>query len=94
MSSPTPGREGWKVAELAAATGVLPRTIHFYDEIGLLVPSLVTPAGARRYTEVDARRLRRIVALRDLGHPVKKLPGLLADDLTEPAEAGGEILRR
>ena len=73
------GSHGLKVTELAQAAGVAARTLHFYDEIGLLVPSGRTPEGARRYTEADVARLRRIVELRESGHPVKKIPALLAD---------------
>ena len=69
---------GMKVTELAEASGVAARTLHFYDEIGLLVPSARTPTGARRYTEADVARLHRILELRRLGHPVKKIPALLA----------------
>jgi hypothetical protein len=36
----------WSVGELASATGVTVRTLHHYDEIGLLAPSERTPAGA------------------------------------------------
>lgn len=69
---------GMKVTELAEASGVAARTLHFYEEIGLLVPSGRTPAGAGRYTERDVERLHRILELRRQGHPVKRIPALLA----------------
>jgi MerR family transcriptional regulator, thiopeptide resistance regulator len=82
----------WKVGELAAASGVAARTIHFYDEIGLLSPSGRTRSGERRYTEVDARRLHRIVVLRSEGHPVKQLRDLLAEEPGEAAGASGDAV--
>ena len=76
----TADAEGLKVTELAEAAGVPARTIHFYGEIGLLVPSRRTRSGAGRYTAGDVERLHRILELRRLGHPVKKIPALLAED--------------
>jgi len=84
----TPRR--WKVGELAAATGVLARTLHFYDEIGLLVPSERTQDGVRLYSGDDVRRLYRIVVLRHLGHPLRRTSVLLGEggpDLLETVRA-------
>ncbi len=57
----------WKVGELAERTGLTVRTLHHYDAIGLLSPSMRTGSGHRLYDEADVRRLHRIVALRSLG---------------------------
>ena len=57
----------WKVGELAAATGLTVRTLHHYDEIGLLAPSDRTDSGHRLYSGPDVTKLYRIAALRDLG---------------------------
>jgi MerR family transcriptional regulator, thiopeptide resistance regulator len=57
----------WKVGELARATGLTVRTLHHYDEIGLLVPRERTYGRHRVYTADDVRRLYRILALRELG---------------------------
>jgi MerR family transcriptional regulator, thiopeptide resistance regulator len=67
----------WKIGELAAATGMTVRTLHHYDEIGLLVPSERTQAGHRLYDEADVRRLYEIRALRDLGVPLGDIPAAL-----------------
>jgi DNA-binding transcriptional MerR regulator len=67
------------VAELSAETGVPARTIHFYAEVNLLVPSAGGAAGPPRYTTADRRRLDRIAELRRLGHPLKEVYGLLED---------------
>jgi DNA-binding transcriptional MerR regulator len=57
----------WKIGELADASGLTVRTLHHYDQIGLLCPSLRNAVGYRLYTGDDARRLYQIVALRGLG---------------------------
>ena len=43
----------WKVGELASQTGLTVRTLHHYDEIGLLKPSEYTASGHRLYREED-----------------------------------------
>ncbi|MEX2283273.1 MAG: MerR family transcriptional regulator [Gemmatimonadota bacterium] len=57
----------WKVGELAKRTGLTVRTLHHYDQIGLLSPSHRTKAGHRLYGERDIKRLQKIVSLRQLG---------------------------
>jgi DNA-binding transcriptional MerR regulator len=57
----------WRVGELARHTGLSVRTLHHYDGIGLLQPSLRTAAGYRLYAAGDISRLQQIVSLRQLG---------------------------
>jgi DNA-binding transcriptional MerR regulator len=74
----------WTIGELARASGVTVRTLHHYDEIGLLTASGRTPAGHRRYTPRDLRRLYRVRALRTLGLSLAEIADLLVnvpDDL-------------
>jgi len=70
----------WRIGELAVATGLTVRTLHHYDEIGLLVPSERTQAGYRLYGGDDVRRLYEIRALRDLGLPLQEIPAVLDGD--------------
>ena len=56
----------WTVGELAQQAGVSVRTLHHYEQIGLLSPTR-SAAGHRRYTEPDVARLTQVVALRSLG---------------------------
>ncbi len=70
----------WKIGDLAAATGLTVRTLHHYDEIGLLRPSERTQAGYRLYGEDDVRRLYEIRALRDLGIPLGEIPDAIEGD--------------
>ena len=67
----------WRVGQLAAATGVTVRSLHHYDEIGLLVPSERTTAGHRLYSEADVQRLYRILALRRLGFALAEIGSVL-----------------
>jgi DNA-binding transcriptional MerR regulator len=66
MSVATPPRS-LRIGELAALTGTTPRTIRYYEEIGLLAGSDDRAQGKHRaYTEADVERVREIVRLRDL----------------------------
>lgn len=57
----------WKVGRLASETGLTVRTLHHYDEIGLVRPSGRTTSGHRLYEEQDVQRLYQVLALRQLG---------------------------
>lgn len=56
-----------KVGELADRAGLTVRTLHYYDEIGLLEPARRTPAGHRLYGTAELRRLQKIRSLQALG---------------------------
>jgi len=62
-----------KVGELARRTGLTVRTLHHYDEIGLLKPSLHTATGHRLYTIADIARLQQVVSLRQLGFALDEI---------------------
>jgi DNA-binding transcriptional MerR regulator len=63
----------WKVGELAKRTGLSVRTLHYYDEIGLLSPSQRTDSGHRLYTAGDVVRLQQIKSLRALGFTLREV---------------------
>jgi DNA-binding transcriptional MerR regulator len=69
----------YQVKELARLAGVSVRTLHYYDELGLLVPSGRTPAGYRLYTDDDVLRLQQIVIQRELGLPLEQIRRALDD---------------
>lgn len=73
-----PGRT-WKVGALAKATGLTVRTLHHYDEIGLLQPSARLAGGHRLYDAADAARLYQIIRLRQLGFPLSQVAKVLAE---------------
>jgi DNA-binding transcriptional MerR regulator len=78
------------VGQVAEQFGVTVRTLHHYDQIGLLVPGERTPAGYRLYTGDDITRLQNVVVYRRLGFPLEEI-ALLLD---EPSVDMGEHLRR
>jgi len=65
------------VGEVAARFGLTVRTLHHYDETGLLHPSERSAAGYRLYTESDLVRLQHIVVYRRLELPLDEIRGLL-----------------
>lgn len=67
-----------QVGELARRTGLTVRTLHHYDQIGLLKPSGRSDAGYRLYGRDDVARLHSIQALRQLGLPLKEIARMLA----------------
>ena len=73
-----------KVGELARATGLTVRTLHHYDEVGLLSPSARTHAGHRLYGEQDVQRLYRIVALRQIGLSLDEVKQCLDEEGADP----------
>ncbi|TWP49577.1 MerR family transcriptional regulator [Lentzea tibetensis] len=69
--------EMWTIGELAQASGLTIRTLHHYDEIGLVSASDRTDAGHRRYTEADLVRLYRVRGLRQLGLSLEEIAAAL-----------------
>ncbi|HET7047653.1 MAG TPA: MerR family transcriptional regulator [Solirubrobacteraceae bacterium] len=70
-----------RIGEVAELTGTTPRTIRYYEEIGLLPGAADRTQGRHRsYTEADVERVREIIRLRDL-------LGLSLDQLAELLEA-------
>jgi DNA-binding transcriptional MerR regulator len=65
-----------KVADLA---GVTVRTLHHYDEIGLLSPSERSSTGYRRYDDRDLERLQQILYYRELGFSLEEIATILDD---------------
>jgi DNA-binding transcriptional MerR regulator len=57
---------GLRISDAAATAGVSARTLRYYEELGLLTPSLYTRGGERRYTEGDLVHLNRILELREV----------------------------
>lgn len=75
-------RRGWRVGELAKATGLTVRTLHHYEQIGLLAPGSRTAARHRLYDASDVRVLYQVCALRDIGLPLAKIRLVLGDKPT------------
>jgi DNA-binding transcriptional MerR regulator len=69
-----------KIGELARRTGLTVRTLHHYDDIGLLKPATRGESGYRLYGREDIARLYRIQALRRLDVSLADIAALLADE--------------
>ncbi|MFE9607783.1 MerR family transcriptional regulator [Streptomyces sp. NPDC006012] len=74
----------YSVGQVAGFTGVTVRTLHHYDEIGLLVPGGRSQAGHRRYSDTDLDRLQQILFYRELGFPLDGVAALLDDPDADP----------
>lgn len=60
------------VKQVAKLAGISVRTLHHYDEIGLLSPAETSEAGYRLYSEDDLDVLQQILFYRELGFPLKR----------------------
>ena len=68
-----------QIKEFAELTGVSVRTLHYYDEIGLLKPSYVDEQnGYRFYDETSLERMQEILFYRELDFPLKSIAEILA----------------
>ena len=67
--------DGYTVGEVARLAGVTVRTLHHYDDIGLLRPTGRTAGGYRVYDEDDLERLHEILVYRELDLPLDGDPG-------------------
>lgn len=74
---PATGAGPWKIGTLARRTGLSVRTLHWYDEIGLLRPTRHTASGHRLYGDGDVQRLQEIRSLRNLGFTLEEIRDLL-----------------
>ncbi|MGM9538405.1 MAG: MerR family transcriptional regulator [Candidatus Onthomonas sp.] len=69
----------YTIKALANLAGVTPRTLRWYDSIGLLRPGAVTPAGYRLYGPAEVERLQQILFYRELGLPLGEIRAILDD---------------
>jgi DNA-binding transcriptional MerR regulator len=67
------------VGSVARLASVTVRTLHHYDEVGLLTPSGRSDAGYRRYADADLDRLQRILFYRELGFGLDEIRTLMTD---------------
>jgi DNA-binding transcriptional MerR regulator len=70
---------GMTVGQVAERFAVTVRTLHHYDEVGLLRPSRRSAAGYRLYTDADITRLQHVVVYRRLGFTLEDIATLLDD---------------
>jgi MerR family transcriptional regulator, multidrug-efflux activator len=68
---------GYTVSEVAQLAGVSVRTLHYYDEIGLLKPASVSPSGYRLYSDADLERLQQILFFKEIGFELSVVKEIL-----------------
>lgn len=73
--------ENWTVKQVSQLIGLTVRTLHHYDQIGLLKPASVAKNGYRYYNQENLARLQEILLFRELDFPLKDIQQLL--DVTE-----------
>jgi DNA-binding transcriptional MerR regulator len=82
------------VGQVAEQLGVTVRTLHHYDEIGLLVPTGRSSAGYRLYNAEDIARLQHVVVYRRLGFSLEEIAVLLKEQAAANGDAVIGHLRR
>lgn len=65
------------VNEVSKLTGISVRTLHYYDQIGLLKPSQTTEAGYRLYDDGALEKLQQIMLYRELEFPLKDIKTIM-----------------
>lgn len=83
-------KESLTVGEIATLAGVTVRTLHHYDEIGLVSPGERTDAGYRTYGRADVERLQEVLFFRELGFALKDIKAVV----TDPAYKRSDALNR
>ncbi len=75
------------VNEVSKRAGVSVRTLHYYDEIGLLHPNELTDANYRLYDEAALERLQQILFFRELEFPLKDIKEMIDSEHFDRKEA-------
>lgn len=76
-----------KVKEVAELVGVSIRTLHHYDQIGLLTPKEITDSGYRLYSEENLETLQQILFFKELGFTLKEIKKIINSPLFNRQEA-------
>lgn len=77
----------YTVQQLATLAGVSTRTLHYYDEIGLLIPSRVKNNGYRYYEEDELLRLQQILFFRELEFPLEEIKRIMSSPAFDMSKA-------
>ena len=65
------------VKKISELTGISIRTLHYYDEIGLLKPTEISDSGYRYYDEKALERLQQILLFKELEFPLKEIKSII-----------------
>lgn len=73
----------YTTGEIAKLCGVTVRTVQYYDDRGILIPSDLSEGGRRLYSEEDLKRMKIICFLRELSIPINTIAKLLEEEHPE-----------
>lgn len=76
-----------KINEVARLSGVTVRTLHYYDEIGLLKPTEITEAGYRLYDENALAKLQQILFFRELDFQLNEIKKIVSNPVFDKTRA-------
>ncbi|MBW4649673.1 MAG: MerR family transcriptional regulator [Kastovskya adunca ATA6-11-RM4] len=79
-----------RIGELAHKAGVTPRTVRYYEKLGLISPSEREGKGFRYYSEAELAKLRKIDALQSLGLSLEEIGSILDLFFEEPTMLKGK----
>lgn len=69
----------YSIGQLSKKTGITVRTLDYYDEVGLVVPSSATDGGHRLYSENDVLQLQQVLALKYMGFSLQQIKKILKE---------------
>ncbi len=76
-----------KVKEVADLVGISVRTLHYYDQIGLLTPDKISESSYRFYSNDNLEMLQQILFFRELGFSLKKIKEIINSPSFDRQEA-------
>lgn len=80
-----------RIGELAEKAGVTPRTVRYYESLGLLGPSERKGGGFRYYAESELIRLQKINALKELGLSLEEISSVIPLYFSDPSGLQGKL---
>lgn len=83
MSQASERSNFYTTGEIAKLCGVSVRTVQYYDDRGILIPSALSEGGRRLYTEGDVRRMHIICFLRDAGFSISNIGEIFSEEHPE-----------
>jgi DNA-binding transcriptional MerR regulator len=77
----------YTVKQLSQLAGISIRTLHYYDQIGLLKPSFIKSNGYRYYEEKELIKLQQVLFFRELDFPLEKIKEIMESPTFDPSVA-------
>lgn len=79
-----------RIGEFAKRAGVTPRTVRYYESLGLLGPSAREGSGFRYYTEIELEKLQKINDLKELGLSLEEIASVFPLYFEDPTRLKGK----